>query len=83
MGRHIVVIEGWNEGFNKVGSTKTIRDTFGCGLKESKDYADQIMDGKVVSFEFSQKVDAQTFVERMKALGVVVRVVDEGQLING
>lgn len=73
MKEHLVEIQGWKEGFQKVKSTKFIQSTFGLNLKEAKSYTDRIIDGELVCFSCATSVDAQEFSEKMKSLGAVVK----------
>ena len=41
--RTTLVIEGWNEGFNKVAFTKMLRHEFGFSLTAAKSMTDQVL----------------------------------------
>jgi hypothetical protein len=39
-----LLVEGWNEGFNKVAFTKMLQDEFGFSLAVAKDMTDQVLE---------------------------------------
>jgi ribosomal protein L7/L12 len=42
--RTTLIIEGWNEGFNKVAFTKMLRHEFGFSLTAAKSMTDQVLE---------------------------------------
>jgi hypothetical protein len=42
--RTTLIIEGWNEGFNKVAFTKILRHEFGFSLTAGKTMTDQVLE---------------------------------------
>ena len=46
-----ITITGWNPGLDKIALTKMIRKHTGLGLAEGKQYTDQILEKKTVTFK--------------------------------
>ena len=42
----ILLVEGWNEGFNKVAFTKMLQHEFGFSLAMAKNMTDQVLERK-------------------------------------
>ena len=69
---YLVAVKGWNEGFQKVSSTKLIQETFGLNLKESKSYTDLVVNGDTVTFTFSSSEEMEIFKEKIRGMGAII-----------
>ena len=76
MKEYIVQINGWNEGFNKVLSTKLLRDTLDLNIREAKSNTDAILDKKELVFLFNTEQKAIGFLNGMEAIGAIVTFKD-------
>jgi hypothetical protein len=46
---NVLVIEGWDVGFNKVAFTKLLHQELGLPLSSAKDMTDQVLEGKRIT----------------------------------
>ena len=61
--RTALLIEGWNEGFNKVAFTKMLQHEFGFSLTAAKNMTDQILERRPVTVHV-----VETDIERISSL---------------
>ena len=74
-----VLVEGWRQGFNKVGCTKLIQVTFDLNLHDSKSYTDAILAEDQVAFQFCSLDEAKAFRDKMIVLCVRCVLADSGR----
>jgi ribosomal protein L7/L12 len=67
-----LLIEGWNEGFNKVSFTKLLQQEMGASLSTAKDMTDRILEGKPVTVNVVEK-DADRIASLAEERGAIVR----------
>ncbi|NIF07852.1 hypothetical protein F3J23_20700 [Chryseobacterium sp. Tr-659] len=65
-----IILEGWNEGLQKVSLTKLQIDLLGKSLKESKLNVDYLLDDKEVIIEIENLDLANEFIKEAEKIGV-------------
>ena len=67
-------IVGAKYGLQKIEMTKIIRANQSLGLAEAKRCTDDVLEGKVVSFEFDNLEAAKELADALENIGAVVEV---------
>jgi hypothetical protein len=65
----------WKYGLQKVSLTKLFRNEANLPLDVAKGKTDRLIDGKSFDVEFETVEQAELFVEKVKALGAICRIV--------
>jgi len=69
-----IILEGWNEGLQKVSLTKLQIDLLGKSLKESKLNVDYLLDDKKVTIEIENLDLANEFIKEAEKIGVICKL---------
>ena len=67
-------ITGWRYGLQKITMTKTLQAKLSLGLREAKQCTDNVLDGKIVSFEIDDLAAAKELADALENIGVIVEV---------
>ena len=73
---HTVIIEGWDEGFNKVKATKLLQEVSGYTLAEAKKAIDDVLNNKDIFVYFESRDSACDFQEKIEEIGANAQVID-------
>ncbi|WP_312315016.1 hypothetical protein [Empedobacter brevis] len=65
-----ILLESWNEGFQKVCLTKLQMDLLKLSLKESKNNVDNLLDGKKVIIRINDIELGNLFIKEINKIGV-------------
>jgi len=66
-----VSLIGWRYGLKSVPTIRLIREFTQLGLHDAKDVVDRLLEGKINILEFETDEEAQVFLNRAEALGVI------------
>ena len=69
-----IIIESWNEGFQKVALTHLQIDLLKLSLKEAKSNVDKLLDGHSIIIDVNNEQLATTFVKEVKNINVNCRI---------
>lgn len=69
-----IIIESWNEGFQKVALTHLQIDLLKLSLKEAKSNVDKLLDGHSIIIDVNNEQLALTFVEKAKNINANCRM---------
>lgn len=69
-----IIIESWNEGFQKVTLTHLQIDLLKISLKVAKSNVDKLLDGHSITIDVNNEQLALTFVEKAKNINVNCRI---------
>ena len=69
-----IIIESWNEGFQKVTLTHIQIDLLKISLKVAKSNVDKLLDGHSITIDVNNEQLALTFVEKAKNINVNCRI---------
>ncbi|MCP1302179.1 hypothetical protein NK356_23675 [Chryseobacterium sp. S0630] len=69
-----IILEGWNEGLQKVSLTKLQIDLLGKSLKESKLNVDYLLDNKEVIIDIENLDLANEFINEAEKIGVICKL---------
>jgi len=72
----LVQIIGWNDGWNKVESTKAIHSATSGGLAKAKIIVDEALDDLKPTFEVEGVPEAKNLAQKLADLGAVVSCLD-------
>lgn len=67
-------IIGFKYGLQKITMTKIIREKRSLGLSEAKRCTDDVIEGKIVSFEFEDLASARELANALENIGAVVEI---------
>lgn len=69
-----IIIEGWNEGFQKVSLTHLQVDLLKISLKVAKNNVDKLLDGHSIIIDVNNEQLASTFVKEVKNINANCRI---------
>ncbi|MGV0925334.1 hypothetical protein [Empedobacter tilapiae] len=69
-----IIIESWNEGFQKIALTHLQIDLLKLSLKEAKSNVDKLLDGHSIIIDVNNEQLATTFVKEVKNINVNCRM---------
>lgn len=69
-----IIIESWNEGFQKIALTHLQIDLLKLSLKEAKSNVDKLLDGHSIIIDVNNEQLATTFVKEVKNINVNCRI---------
>ncbi|MGV0965539.1 hypothetical protein [Empedobacter falsenii] len=69
-----IIIESWNEGFQKIALTHLQIDLLKLSLKEAKSNVDKLLDGHSIIIDINNEQLATTFVKEVKNINVNCRI---------
>lgn len=69
-----IIIEGWNEGFQKVALTHLQIDLLNLSLKTTKNNVDKVLDGQSILIEIYNEQLALTFLKEAKKIEVDCKI---------
>ncbi|WP_314241336.1 hypothetical protein [Empedobacter tilapiae] len=69
-----IIIESWNEGFQKIALTHLQIDLLKLSLKEAKSNVDKLLDGHSIIIDVNNEQLALTFIEEAKNINVNCRI---------
>ena len=69
-----IIIESWNEGFQKVTLTHLRIDLLKISLKVAKSNVDKLLDGHSITIDVNNEQLALTFVEKAKNINANCRI---------
>ena len=69
-----IIIESWNEGFQKIALTHLQIDLLKLSLKEAKSNVDKLLDGHSIIIDINDEQLALTFVEEAKNINANCRI---------
>ncbi|MDM1546432.1 hypothetical protein [Empedobacter falsenii] len=69
-----IIIESWNEGFQKIALTHLQIDLLKLSLKEAKSNVDKLLDGHSIIIDINNEQLATTFVKEVKNINVNCRM---------
>ncbi|HAR72727.1 MAG TPA: hypothetical protein DCR77_04890 [Flavobacteriaceae bacterium] len=69
-----IIIESWNEGFQKVALTQLQIDLLKLSLKVAKSNVDKLLDGHSIIFDVNNVQLGLTFVEKAKNINANCRI---------
>ena len=69
-----IIIESWNEGFQKVTLTHLQIDLLKLSLKVAKSNVDKLLDGHSITIDVNNEQLALTFVEKAKNINANCRI---------
>jgi len=70
-----VILEGWQEGLEKVSLTKLQIDKLGISLKESKSNVDSLLENEKIILEIDDENLAKEFLEEAQKIGVDCKLI--------
>ena len=68
-----VILQGWEDGLEKVSLTKLQMEVLGQSLKESKENVDKLLDGEIVEIFVEELDKAKMFVLKASAVGAICK----------
>ncbi len=69
-----IIIESWNEGFQKIALTHLQIDLLKLSLKKAKSNVDKLLDGHSIIIDINNEQLATTFVKEVKNINVNCRM---------
>lgn len=70
-------ITGWKPGIHTISITRMLNDRLGIGLKNAKQFTEDVIDDKVVSFDMQNIVEATALRDELIELGAIAEVVED------
>lgn len=69
-----IIIESWDEGFQKIALTHLQIDLLKLSLKDAKCNVDKLLDGQVILIEIDNEQLALNFIEEVKKIKANCRI---------
>ena len=67
-------IVGWREGLLKISMTQVLHERLPLSVKDAKGCVDDVLDGKVISFELGDRAEAESLSNALKEVGATVEI---------
>jgi len=64
----MVIVSGWNPGFNKVKFTEILRNDLGYSLSDAKNATDAVLENRQVELRASD-LEVEPVIEKLQAIG--------------
>lgn len=71
-----ILMNGWNEGLDKVALTKLQMEILGMSLINSKNNVDELLDNNVITLNAISVAIAHNFYDSATKIGVICEIID-------